>query len=86
MIISWSINKAWRSDGFGAALAAAMQLWALGLGSIVIAGLYCSLTRRWPRKWEENPTLSDILLALISASAIFYWIREFESPELPGRS
>jgi TRAP transporter 4TM/12TM fusion protein len=30
-------------------------------------------------KWEENPTLSDILLALISAGVIFYWIREFEN-------
>ncbi|KPK25082.1 MAG: C4-dicarboxylate ABC transporter permease [Desulfobacterales bacterium SG8_35_2] len=73
------INKAWRSDGFGASLSAAMQLWALGLGSIIIAAGLLFADKSMARKWEENPTLSDILLALISAGVIFYWISEFES-------
>jgi len=73
------INKAWRSGGFGAAMTAALQLWALGLSSIVIAGVLLFVDKWMARKWDENPTLSDILLALISAAAIYYWIHEFES-------
>jgi len=72
------INKAWRSGGFGAAMTAALQLWALGLSSIVIAGVLLFVDKWMARKWDENPTLSDILLALISAAAIYYWIHEFE--------
>ena len=63
------INKAWRSDGFGAAITAAFQLWALGLGSIVIAVALLFIDNKMAEKWKENPTLSDILLALISASS-----------------
>ena len=73
------VNKAWRSGGFGAAMTAALQLWALGLSSIVIAGVLLFVDKWMARKWDENPTLSDILLALISAAAIYYWIHEFES-------
>ena len=73
------INKAWRSDGLGSALAAAMQLWALGLGSVIISVILIFFDKKMAEKWEENPTLSDILLALISAGVIFYWISEFES-------
>ena len=72
------INKAWRSGGFGAAMTAALQLWALGLSSIVIAGVLLFVDKWMARKWDENPTLSDVLLALISAAAIYYWIHEFE--------
>ncbi len=73
------INKAWRSGGFGAAISAAFQLWALGLGSIVIAIPLLFIDKKMAEKWKENPTLSDILLALISVAVIYYWIHEFES-------
>jgi TRAP transporter 4TM/12TM fusion protein len=73
------VNKAWRSDGFGSALAAALQLWPLGLGSIVITALLLFVDKWMTRKWAQNPTLSDFLLALIAAVVVYYWIGEFES-------
>ena len=73
------INKAWRNEGFGPAVSASFKLWPLGLGAIVIAGILMFVDQWMAKKWDENPTLSDILLALISAGAIYYWIREFEA-------
>jgi TRAP transporter 4TM/12TM fusion protein len=73
------VNSAWRNDGFGAALSEVFTLWALGLGSVIIAAVLLFVDKKMAAKWEENPTLSDILLALISAGVIFYWIREFEN-------
>jgi TRAP transporter 4TM/12TM fusion protein len=73
------VNSAWRNDGFGAALSEVFTLWAFGLGSIIIAAVLLFVDKKMAEKWEENPTLSDILLALISAGVIFYWIREFEN-------
>jgi TRAP transporter 4TM/12TM fusion protein len=73
------VNSAWRNDGFGAALSEVFTLWAFGLGSIIIAAILLFVDKKMAEKWEENPTLSDILLALISAGVIFYWIREFEN-------
>jgi len=73
------VNSAWRSDGFGAALSEVFTLWAFGLGAIIIAAVLLFVDKKMAEKWEENPTLSDILLALISAGVIFYWIREFEN-------
>ncbi|HKL26111.1 MAG TPA: TRAP transporter fused permease subunit [Desulfuromonadales bacterium] len=34
---------------------------------------------RWlAGKWPQNPTLTDIFLALASAAVVYYWIHEFE--------
>ncbi|MBW2501789.1 MAG: TRAP transporter fused permease subunit, partial [Deltaproteobacteria bacterium] len=73
------VNSAWRNDGFGAALSEVFTLWAFGLGSVIIAAVLLFVDKKMAEKWEENPTLSDILLALISAGVIFYWIKEFEN-------
>jgi len=73
------VHDAWRNEGFAPALRSAAQFWSIGLGTIIIAAVLLFVDRRMAEKWEENPTLSDILLAVISAAAIYYWIREFEA-------
>jgi len=73
------VHDTWSSDGFGPTLSEVFKLWPLGLGSVVISAVLMFFDKKMARKWPENPTLSDILLALISAGAIYYWIREFEA-------
>ncbi|MDW7774110.1 MAG: TRAP transporter fused permease subunit [Desulfobulbaceae bacterium] len=68
-----------QSDGYAGALSEAAKLWGLGLGTLIIAGALLILDRWMASRWEKNPTLSDFLLALIAASAVLYWISEFES-------
>jgi len=49
----------------------------IGGGVIIGAGLYFAdqlVLNRWP----NNPALSDILFALVSAAVVYYWIHEFE--------
>ena len=74
-----NVHSAWDSEGFGPALTAASQLWPLALGTVIIAAVLMYVDRWMAGRWEKNPTLSDILLALISAAAVSYWIAEFES-------
>jgi TRAP transporter 4TM/12TM fusion protein len=46
----------------------------LGIAAVVL------LTDRWMEaRWPQNPVLSDVLFALISASLVYYWIHEFEA-------
>lgn len=73
------VYEAWQNNGFGPALSAAEGLWTLGLGSVLIAAILFFVDNWMARKWVENPTLSDILLALIAATAVLYWIVEFEN-------
>lgn len=62
------------------------QLVAANLGVIgplaaaaVASGIALYFADRWlAKKWPENPTLSDMLFALTSALAVYYWIHEFE--------
>ncbi len=74
-----TVNKAWRNDGLGPAITAALQLWPLGLGSVVITLVLLPVDRWMSSKWENNPTLSDILFALIAAAVVYYWISGFEA-------
>ncbi|MEW6427121.1 MAG: TRAP transporter fused permease subunit [Thermodesulfobacteriota bacterium] len=66
-------------EGIGAGVAELAKLAPLLLGTaLVTAGL--SFADRWMgRRWPANPVLSDILLALIAAAAVFYWISQFET-------
>jgi TRAP transporter 4TM/12TM fusion protein len=74
-----NVHDSWRSAGAGEGLAAAAGLWPLGVGSCVIAVILLYADRWMAARWPQNPTLSDILFALVSAAAVYYWIREFEA-------
>ncbi len=74
-----SFGEAWSSSGASAALAAAGQLWWLAAGTLGIAVALMAADAPMMRRWPHLPTLSDILLALASALAVYYWIGEFEA-------
>ncbi|MDT8440742.1 MAG: TRAP transporter fused permease subunit [Desulfuromonadales bacterium] len=67
-------------DSFHAQLSAGSMatIWPILTGALVI-GTGLSVLDRWlMAKWPQNPTLSDILYALLSALVVYYWIHEFE--------
>ncbi len=66
-------------DGFGAGAGALAGLWPLALGAAVIGAAIQLIDNKLIEKWPQNPALSDIALALISAAAVLYWITEFEA-------
>ena len=47
-------------------------------GTVIIGFTATFLDNLVMKKWPENPTLSDILYALVSAAVVYYWIHEFE--------
>jgi TRAP transporter 4TM/12TM fusion protein len=51
---------------------------AILLGGFAIGAIATFVDKILMEKWPENPTLSDILYALVSAAVVYYWIHEFE--------
>jgi TRAP transporter 4TM/12TM fusion protein len=72
------VGEAW-GEGVGAALGSALGLWPLGLGTLAVAALLLLVDPKLERRWPDNPNLSDILMACVSAAVVFYWIWEFEN-------
>ena len=67
-------------DALGAGGAASLPaLWPLLLGAVAVAAVVFAADRWAVGRWPRNPAPSDILLALVSAGAVYYWIHEFES-------
>ncbi|MFO7576900.1 MAG: TRAP transporter fused permease subunit [Pelovirga sp.] len=68
-----------KDDGLGAGLAYGLSMWPLLLAVVVVAvGLqiadtYCA------RHWENAPTVSDVLYALVAAGVVYYWLSQFEA-------
>jgi TRAP transporter 4TM/12TM fusion protein len=73
------VREAWSDEGVSGALARAAGLWPLAAGTAVIATGLMVTDRFMAQRRPDNPTLSDILLALVSASVVYYWIHEFEN-------
>jgi len=73
-----ALDSVWRSGDLGSILSAAEKYWALGLGAVAFAIVQLLADKWMAKRWKNNPTLSDILLTLIAATAVYYWIHEFE--------
>ncbi len=73
------VSGVWAEQGAGAGLADAMSLWWLGLGAVIVGAVLVYADRWAERKYPEYPSFSDLLLALISAWVVAYWIFEFEN-------
>ncbi|GAB4247055.1 TRAP transporter fused permease subunit [Deferrisoma sp.] len=56
----------------------AVGLWPLAAGSLAAAAGIWVCDGWMIRRRPQNPSLSDILLALCSAAVVYYWIHEFE--------
>ncbi len=73
------LAETFKGDGVGAGLAQAMSLWPLFLVTIVLAvGLH--VVDVWcAKKWDNQPTSSDVLFALAAAGVVYYWLSQFEA-------
>ncbi len=67
------------AEGAGATLSAIASFWPLILLALAAAAVIHLVNEFARRRWPRNPTLSDVLLALCSAGAVYYWIHEFEN-------
>jgi TRAP transporter 4TM/12TM fusion protein len=74
-----AIGETWSSNGTGAALAALAGLWGLWLSALALAAIFFVVDRRMAERWPENPSLLDVILAVASASVVYYWIHNFEA-------
>jgi TRAP transporter 4TM/12TM fusion protein len=65
-------------DGLGAAIVAASSVWYLAFGALVLGAIFFVCDRAIMNRDRNTPTVSDVLFALISAGAVYYWISQFE--------
>jgi len=73
-----SVGAAWGEGGAGAAFGQALRLWPLVLAALALAvGLFLA-DRKTAAKWPKSPTVLDVLMALLSAAVVYYWIHELE--------
>lgn len=66
-------------EGLAQALAAGTSLWPLAAGSLALGAILFFCDRLIMTRWKQVPSLSDVLFALVSAGAIYYWISQFEA-------
>jgi TRAP transporter 4TM/12TM fusion protein len=52
--------------------------WYLAAGTLFFTAVLTVVDNLMMKRWEQNPTLSDLLFALASAATVYYWIHEFE--------
>ena len=74
-----AIGAAWSEGGAGAALGALAALCGLLLLVAALAAAIVFADRKLHERWRHNPVLTDVLLAIISAATVTYWITQFES-------
>ena len=73
------VGAAWSDGGAGAAAGRLLGLWPLLLVTLAAAAVIFVADRRAMVRWPRNPAPSDVLFALASAGAVYYWIHEFEN-------
>lgn len=66
-------------EGLAQALAAGASLWPLLAATLVIAVVLFFCDRAIIARWSQVPSLSDVLFALVSGGAVYYWISQFEA-------
>jgi len=74
-----AVGEAWSSSGAAAALGSLLGLWPILLGTVIVAAGLLFVDPRLHKRFPDNPSLSDALLALMSAGVVYYWIHEFEN-------
>jgi TRAP transporter 4TM/12TM fusion protein len=72
-----AVGTAYGNEGFSGALGAAVALWPLLAGTLVLGGVVFYIDGMMRERDPHNPSISDILMALISTGCVYYWIAEF---------
>lgn len=65
--------------GLGAGLSALMPMWPLLLTVAVLAVMLHYADVFCARRWENLPTSSDVLFALVATGVVYYWLSQFEA-------
>ncbi len=73
------VHEARDRGGISGALVQALGLWPLAAGTVLVAAGLLAADVFTAKKWPNNPALSDMVLALISAASVYYWMHEFEN-------
>lgn len=66
-------------EGFIAGLSALGSVWMFLLAVIVLGVVLQFLENLCARRWENLPTTSDVLFALVAAGVVYYWLSQFEA-------
>lgn len=73
------LAETFKGDGIAAGLGQAIALWPLFLVTIIFA-IALHLADSWcARKWDNQPTSSDVLFAFVAAGVVYYWLSQFEA-------
>ena len=74
-----SIHDVHQQAGLAAAIGTGLSYWPILLLAAALTAALFFIDSILMKRWENNPTLSDIFYALISAGIVYYWIHEFEN-------
>lgn len=73
------LAETFKGDGIAAGLGQSLALWPLFLATIVLA-VILHLADTWcAKKWDNQPTSSDVLFAVVAAGVVYYWLSQFEA-------
>jgi len=66
-------------EGLGAGLVALIPMWPLLLATAVLTLVLYLSEGFFARRWENLPTPSDVLMAMVAGGVVYYWLSQFEA-------
>ncbi|MDY0292072.1 MAG: TRAP transporter fused permease subunit [Desulfuromonadaceae bacterium] len=66
-------------EGIGAGLSALAPMWPLLTVVIVLSFILQYVEGFFVRRWDNSPTPSDVLFAMVAGGVVFYWLSQFEA-------
>lgn len=74
-----TLADSFKMDRLAVSLAKAAAIWPLFLAiGAMAAGLFF-IDGLLEKRWRHNPTLSDVLFAMVAAGVVYYWLSQFEA-------
>jgi TRAP transporter 4TM/12TM fusion protein len=73
------LADSFKTTSLGNALAQAAAKWPFFLAIAVMSASIFAIDEFLGTRWQNNPTLSDVLFALVAAGVVYYWLSQFEA-------
>jgi TRAP transporter 4TM/12TM fusion protein len=73
------LADSFKTTSLGSALAQAAARWQFFLAIVVMSAGIFTIDEFLSTRWQNNPTLSDVLFALVAAGVVYYWLSQFEA-------
>jgi TRAP transporter 4TM/12TM fusion protein len=73
------LAESFKTMSFGGALVSAAVNWPFFLAIVLMSAALFFIDELLGRRWPNNPTLSDVLFALVAAGVVYYWLSQFEA-------